>query len=91
MPTSGETIDPKLQALTIEQVAKRMQVSRPTVYRWIRSGSLRLIKLGGGKAARVMEADLLAFIDQSAVKNEKQPRRSGKHREYKPKFLSYSR
>jgi excisionase family DNA binding protein len=44
-------------------VARRLNVHRNTVYRWIESGHLPAFQLGGAKyAVRVDERELEAFI-----------------------------
>jgi excisionase family DNA binding protein len=52
--------------LTPEQVAERLNVSRITVMRWLRRGTIAGRKLGG-KIWRVHPDDLQAFIEASAV------------------------
>jgi len=52
-----------VQWLTVEDVAARLQVSQETVRRWIRSGQLPVLELGGPKAGyRIREDALDAFI-----------------------------
>ncbi len=49
--------------LTVQDVAKRFQVSEETVRRWIRSGELPVLDLGGPKAGyRIRPHDLDAFM-----------------------------
>ncbi len=48
--------------LTLEDVAKIMKVSQKTVYRWVGAKKLRAAKIGH-KTYRVLEKDLLKFID----------------------------
>jgi excisionase family DNA binding protein len=52
--------------LTPEQVAERLAVSRLTVMKWLRLGTIPGRKLGG-KLWRVHPDDLEAFIAQAAV------------------------
>ena len=47
--------------LTIEEVAKVLQVSKRTVYRWVDSGDLKVARIGR-KTYRVFESDLKKFI-----------------------------
>lgn len=47
--------------LTIEEVAKVLQVSKRTVYRWIDAGDLKVARIGR-KTYRVFESDLRKFI-----------------------------
>lgn len=49
--------------LTVPDVAKRLIVSEETVRRWIRSGALPVLDLGGPKVGyRIREADLESFL-----------------------------
>jgi excisionase family DNA binding protein len=48
--------------LTVEDVAKQLQVSTYTVRRWLKSGKLPAIKLG--KEWRISPDDLEAFLAQ---------------------------
>lgn len=49
--------------LTVEDVAKRFDVSQETVRRWIRGGQLPVLDLGGPKMGyRIREGDLRAFV-----------------------------
>jgi len=50
--------------LTIEEVAKLMQVSSKTVYRWISAGQLPAAQIGY-KTYRVFENDLMGFLRQN--------------------------
>jgi len=51
--------------LTLDEVAEQLSVSRSTVSRFIRSGALRSIRLGGNR--RIAEEDLLAFLEEMLV------------------------
>lgn len=52
--------------LTVEQVAKHLQVHPETVRRWLRGGRLRGVRLGGSKLGyRVSEDDLEHFVAES--------------------------
>lgn len=53
--------------LTIRQIARMVNVDEKTVRRWIKSGQLSAIELGG--RYRVKPADLQAFLE----KHRKQP------------------
>jgi excisionase family DNA binding protein len=44
--------------LTAEQVARRLNVTKHTVWKWIREGRLRATRFGG-RAYRINEEDLL--------------------------------
>ena len=49
--------------LTVRQVAERLQVHVITVQRWLRSGRLRGIRLGGTKAGwRIPASELQRFL-----------------------------
>lgn len=50
-----------MEVYTIEQVAKRYNVSTRTVYKWIRDGLLHAFRLGGKGDYRVRDIDLAAF------------------------------
>jgi excisionase family DNA binding protein len=47
--------------LTVAEAAKRLRVSHPTVWRWIKSGKLAAYRVGP-KIIRVKEADLAALV-----------------------------
>jgi excisionase family DNA binding protein len=47
--------------LTVQEVADKLKVRRNTVYRWIRAGKLKALKISGG-TVRIDEADLEEFI-----------------------------
>ncbi|MDD2806904.1 MAG: helix-turn-helix domain-containing protein [Patescibacteria group bacterium] len=53
--------------LTLEEVAKIMKVSQKTVYRWVAAKKLRAAKIGH-KTYRVLEKDLVKFIDSHMMK-----------------------
>lgn len=55
------------QMLTLPEVAERMQVSIPTVRRWIKTGKLPATKPGG--VYRVRGRDLDKFVDRYATGN----------------------
>lgn len=42
----GQLLEDRLRALTVEQVARRLQVETPTVRRLIKSGQLRALRIG---------------------------------------------
>ena len=49
--------------LTVAEVAERFRLSLETVRKWIRSGELPALHLGGPKAGyRIKESDLARFI-----------------------------
>jgi excisionase family DNA binding protein len=51
--------------LTVAEVANLMRVSRMTVYRLIRRGQLKAVRVG--RNYRVREDDLSAYLESSAV------------------------
>ncbi|HVL81694.1 MAG TPA: helix-turn-helix domain-containing protein [Actinomycetota bacterium] len=65
MARSGPEIS---KLLTVAEVAAVMRVSRMTVYRLIRRGQLRAIKVG--RNYRVREEDLTSYLDRSSVAGE---------------------
>jgi excisionase family DNA binding protein len=58
--------------LTVEQVAKEMQVHKRRVYRWIQAGMLTAIDIGiGGKHNyRISRVDLDAFKQARKTRRE---------------------
>ena len=50
--------------LNVEQLTVRLNVSTPTVYKLLKSGELRCVKIGGRKL--VTEAELERFINERA-------------------------
>jgi excisionase family DNA binding protein len=48
--------------LTLREIQKELKVSIRTVYRWIRSGKLKAVKLGG--VWRVSEKEFNRFIGE---------------------------
>lgn len=54
--------------LTVAEVATVMRVSRMTVYRLIRRGQLKAIRVG--RNYRVREEDLSTYLESSAVSTE---------------------
>ena len=52
----------KYGILTLAEVAKIMQVSQKTVYRWISAKKLKAAKIGH-KTYRVLERDLMRFVN----------------------------
>ena len=53
--------------LTPQQVAKEMQVSLKTVYRWIYAGKLKASRIGE-KTYRVYESDMDKFMAKTRVR-----------------------
>jgi excisionase family DNA binding protein len=54
--------------LTVATVAERLSVEAQTVRRWLRSGDLRGIALGGKSGWRITETDLAAFLESRRPK-----------------------
>jgi len=49
--------------LTIDQVAKILNVNKPTIYALLRSGEMKGLHLGGRGVWRISEDDLQALLD----------------------------
>ncbi|MBH31848.1 MAG: hypothetical protein CMG71_07690 [Candidatus Marinimicrobia bacterium] len=52
--------------LTVEQVAKQLVVTKPTVYNWIKEGFLKSIRFGRN-TIRIAPDDLKTFIDEHST------------------------
>ena len=61
---------PSYRILTPEEVAKLMQVSLKTVYRWISDGKLEASQVGH-KTYRIFEQDLILFMRKNRVSSKK--------------------
>ena len=57
----------KQKFLTIEKVAKRLQIGERSVYRYVKDGKLKATKIGGW---RITEKDLKDFIKRSSNIND---------------------
>ena len=67
-------------AMTVTRVARRLRVSQDTVRRWIHSGELPAVNLGGdaqGADWRVFEEHLDAFITNRIQHSEKEGSEDG--------------
>jgi excisionase family DNA binding protein len=53
------------ELLTVPQVADKLQVDEETIRRWLNSGKLKGVKIGGS-LWRVNESDLIEFINTKA-------------------------
>lgn len=51
---------------TVPEIAERLRVSRPTVYRWIEDGTLKANK-PSARTVRISNDDLEAFLAASAL------------------------
>jgi excisionase family DNA binding protein len=60
----------KNELLTVEQVAARLQVSKPTVYRLINQGQLPALQLAGpGSTIRIAERELEEWLFGASARN----------------------
>lgn len=57
-----EPTPPGPRLLKIDEVAARLRLSRPTVYRLINGGKLASVHVGNAGFTRVQETDLDAYI-----------------------------
>src|SRR5688572_14008992 len=55
--------------VTVAEAAKRLQVSHPTVWRWIKAGRLPAYRVGP-KTIRVKAADLAQVVQPAAPRRE---------------------
>jgi excisionase family DNA binding protein len=56
--------------LTVEQVAARLQISKPTVYRLIANGQLPALQLAGpGSTLRISERELHEWLFGASGRN----------------------
>jgi excisionase family DNA binding protein len=53
--------------LTIAETGRLLKVSRSTVNRYIKDGSLKAYKLGRGKTVRILKRDFLRFVKQNSL------------------------
>lgn len=56
--------------LTVEEVAKLLNIHEETVRRWIRSGELEAIDLQGPAGYRINQTELNRFIRERATKRK---------------------
>ncbi len=56
----------EIDCQTVPQVARRLECSADTVWRWIRRGDLKAVRLPG-RLVRVSQTDLEAFIKRARV------------------------
>ena len=64
---------PRERLLTVSEVADHMRVSSMTVYRLIKAGSLKAVRVG--KNYRIRANDLDAYLQSSSVTNNGAERR----------------
>lgn len=55
--------DPGL--VTVEEAAKFLKVHHETLRKWLRQGTLRGVKIGGGRMWRIPKAELVKLQRQS--------------------------
>ena len=67
-------INPLNNLLTPNQISKRLKVSVFTVYRWIKSGKLKAIKITP-RVFRINEEDLKDFIKKHRLRNKNKKNR----------------
>jgi excisionase family DNA binding protein len=60
-------VNPLNNLLTPEQISKKLKVSIFTVYRWIKSGKLKAIKLTP-RVFRIEEKELKTFLNKRKTK-----------------------
>jgi len=51
-----------MQTITVEEVARRLQVHEETVRRWLRDGKLKGVRLGRRAGWRVEESEYRRFL-----------------------------
>ncbi len=56
--------------LTVEEIARELELHRETVRRWVRSGELPGIMLGRRGGYRVKEADLDQFLQTFTIRKD---------------------
>ena len=59
--------------LTVEEIARELELHRETVRRWVRSGELPGIMLGRRGGYRVKEADLDQFLQKFTIRRDGLP------------------
>jgi excisionase family DNA binding protein len=52
--------DPEAELLTPAEVARELRVHRRTVYRWIKAGQLRTVKVG--RLLRIYRGDVTTYL-----------------------------
>ena len=55
----------QIKFLSIDIVARRLDISRETTYRLVKSGQLKAHRFG--KSIKIIESDLLEYIEQSTI------------------------
>lgn len=63
----------KERLLTVEEVAEQLSVGVETVRRWIRSGEMDAIDLGGRAGYRIRESALEKFVREREKKSDSDP------------------
>lgn len=57
------------ELLAIPDLAKRLQLSKPSIYRLLRSGELPYLKIGKAQLIRVRKADLETYLKNKLSSN----------------------
>lgn len=57
-----------MKLLTIQEIAKRLKISERTIYRYIKSGKLKVIRISKGHIVRIAEKDLNDFLKKHRTK-----------------------
>lgn len=60
---------PGVELLTVNEVASMMRVSNMTVYRLIKRGHLKAVRVG--RSYRIRRQDLVSYLMQSSVQVER--------------------
>ncbi len=58
------------QALTPDEAARILKVSPQTVRRWLRDGSIKGTKVGGGKLWRISQTTIESYLEASNQQNK---------------------
>jgi excisionase family DNA binding protein len=59
------------QLLRGQEVARLLNVSLATAYRWMKAGILPVVRVSGARTIRVPEAALDRWINRSTTRNQK--------------------
>jgi len=58
------------QALTPDETARILKVSPQTVRRWLRDGSIKGTKVGGGKLWRISQTTIESYLEAGNQQNK---------------------
>lgn len=53
--------------ITVEELARHLRVSVPTIYRYVQAGKLPHFRVAGGRQIRFVLAEVLPFVQQSTT------------------------